>query len=451
MIPMIAPRCATALALSLALLASGPVAAADNKVAWKIVEDLTTEIGPRLAGTAAEARAREWGATRLRALGFANVRIEPFDIQVWERGEEKAWVIAPYLQPLTLTALGNSGATPATGMEGEVISFPSLEALKAADPAKVKGRIVYLGHQMRATQDGSSYGYWGAVRRAGPNVAARLGAAAMVIRSIGTDSHRAPHTGTTNFDDDVTPIPCAALSNPDAHNLERIMQRATAPVRMKLVLTPRQTGIHPSGNVIAEVPGQRPDLPIILVGGHLDSWDLGTGAIDDAAGLAITTAAAHRIMAKGRPLRTIRVVWFGAEEIGKYGGGDSYFDRHGKEPHGLVAESDFGADRVWRVDIKLGEAAAAERAAIHRALGPLGVAAGRDDARGGADIQPMVKAGVAVIDLQQDGTRYFDLHHTPDDTLDKIDPVQLEQNVDAWTRMLEVVAKSPHDFTPAKK
>ena len=413
-------------------------AALKDDYAWDIVEGLTTEVGPRLAGTEAEARARDWSVRKLKAMGFANVRVEPFDMPVWVRGEEKAWITAPFAQPLKITALGNSAATPATGIEAELVGFNTLQELEAAPEAAVRGKIVFVDHAMPRTQDGSGYGYFGGPRRQGPNIASRKGAVAIVIRSIGTDHHRNPHTGVMSFAEGVTPIPAGALSIPDAEQVQRILKRGQ-PTRLRLLLTPRNTGVHQSGNVIAEVPGRDPKLAPILVGGHLDSWDLGTGAIDDGAGVAIAAAAAKRIMDAGRPLRTIRVVWFGAEEVGLFGGLD-YRAKHGKEPHHAVVESDFGAGRIWKVDSKLGSERANEAKALQLALAPLGIVPGATDKAEGSDIGPMIQDGVPAIGLSQDGTYYFDLHHTPDDTLDKIDPEDLRQNVAAWTAMLAVMS-----------
>jgi carboxypeptidase Q len=218
-------------------------------------------------------------------------------------------------------------------------------------------------------------------------------------------------------------------------------------VKLRLLLTPRQIGERESGNVIAEVPGSDPSAGIIVVGGHLDSWDLGTGAVDDAAGVAITAAAAKRIMDAGQPRRTIRVVWFGAEEVGVFGG-RAYAAAHAGDNHVLAAESDFGADRIWKVDFNLPESAKPAGDRLAAALEPLGIARGRAVAGGGADVGPLFAKGVAAIDLSQSGLRYFDLHHTPDDTLDKVDPAQLRQNVAAWTAMLAVMANAPEAIGP---
>ena len=409
-----------------------------DEYAWDIVEGLTTEVGPRLAGTEAEARARDWAIKKLAALGFANARVETFDMPVWVRGRESAEILAPFPQPLVVAALGNSASTGPEGVTGEIVAFDNIDALRAAPDAAVRGKIVFVDHRMAPTQDGSSYGASIAPRSQGPTIASQKGAIAIVIRSIGTDHHRNPHTGVMRFDGGARPIPAGALSVPDAEQLARILKRGK-PVSMKLVLESRNLGTRQSGNVIAEVPGRDSSLPPVLVSGHLDSWDQGTGAVDDASGVAIAAASAKRIMDSGRPLRTIRIVWFGAEEVGLFGGFD-YRARHGKEPHYALIESDFGADRIWKVDSKLGDARKAEAEAIGRALAPLGIVTGSFTEADGSDIGPMINDGHPAVGLSQDGTRYFDLHHTPDDTLDKIDPAQLRQNVAAWTAVVAILS-----------
>lgn len=433
--------------LTLAALFPAAAHADEQNLAYEITAGLTTEIGQRLAGTEREANARAWAVDKFKALGFSNIRIEPFEIKGWVRGEEKAEITAPFPHRIALTALGHSGATPAAGIKGQLLVFKTYAEFLAATDASVKGKIVYVGHAMGRTQDGSSYGVFGRVRREGPAVAAKRGVAAFLIRSIGTDGHRTPHTGVTGWPDGVTPIPAAALSNPDADNVERIAGLAKSPVQMSLTLTPRFTGSQQSGNVIAELPGTDPKAGIVLVACHLDSWDLGTGAIDDASGCGIVTDAALAVGAKGKQRRTIRVLWAGAEEVGVFGG-DAYFKAHKGEPHALAAESDFGADRIWQVNFRLPDAAAPLRARISEALAAQGIGAGRGVAGGGADVGQMVANGTPAVDLNQDGTRYFDLHHTADDTLDKIDPATLRQNVRAWATMLDLVANAPESLVP---
>ncbi|WEK43090.1 MAG: M20/M25/M40 family metallo-hydrolase [Candidatus Sphingomonas colombiensis] len=425
-------------------------AALKDDIAYDIVEGLTTEVGARLAGTEGEARARSWSVAKLKSLGFQNVRIETYRMPVWVRGEERAEITAPFPQKLVLTALGNSAATPAAGLTAEVAVFKTFGDFMNAPDSAVKGKIVYVGNAMAPTQDGSSYGQAGVARFAGPGIAAARGAAAMVIRSIGTDTHRTPHTGVTNFPEGVKAIPAAALSVPDAKLIEAMAARGK-PLTMKLVLTPRQIGEQESGNVIAEVPGSDPSAGIVLIGGHLDSWDLATGAIDDASGVAITAAAAKRIMDTGRqPRRTIRVVWFGSEEVGGFGARD-YARRHGTEQHVIAAESDLGADRIWRFEASLPDSARAVGDRLASALAPLGIVHGRGEGGDGADIAPIIAKGVAGIDFNQSALHYFDTHHTADDTLDRVDPEALRQNVAAWTAMLAIVANAPEEIGPVTR
>ncbi len=422
-------------------------AALADTVAYDIIEGLTTEVGPRLAGTEAEARARDWAVVKLTALGFKNVRIETYPMPTWVRGDETAEVVSPFPQKLRLTALGNSGATPAQGLTAPIVFFKSFADLQAARVGSLAGKIAFVSNAMVATQDGASYGTYGPARFVGPGIAAQKGAAAIVIRSIGSDHGRGPHTGVTNFPKGVTPIPAAALSTSDADNLERMIARGK-PVTLHLTLTPRQVGMTESGNVIAEVPGSDASAGIVLIGGHLDSWDLGTGAVDDGAGVAITAAAAKRLLDRPQSRRTIRLVWFGAEEVGGFGG-EAYAKAHGGENHALAAESDFGADRVWRLQTKFPGKAKAVADRIHAALLPLGIVRGSAVAGDGADIEPILKLGKSsAVDLNQTGIRYFDIHHTPEDTLERIDPDQLRQNVAAWTAMLAIVANAPEDLVP---
>jgi hypothetical protein len=410
----------------------------NDHYAWDIVEGLTTEVGQRLAATEAEARARDWAVAKLKAMGFSNVHVEPFDMPVWTRGAESAEILSPFPQKLVIAALGYSGSTGAQGVTGEIVYFDSVDALRAAPDSAVKGKIVFIDHHMMPAQDGSGYGQFGAPRRQGPTIASKKGALAIVIRSIGTDHHRNPHTGVQYFTDGAAPIPAGALTVPDSEQLIRILKRGK-PVIMHLTLvSEKREGGH-SGNVVAEVPGRDPKAPILLVGGHLDSWDQGTGAIDDAAGVAITTAAAKRIMDAGRPLRTIRVVWFGAEEPGGFGGA-ALAKAHASDRYAIAGESDFGADRIWRFSSQLMTSDPAAYAQLAAVLAPLGITRNDKGQADGTDVDETIKAGAPWISLGQDGTRYFDYHHTPDDTLDKIDPEQLRQNVAAWTAMLAVLS-----------
>lgn len=404
--------------------------------AYDIVASLTTEVGPRLGGTEAEARARAWGEAKLRALGFKNVRTETFDMPAWTRVSESAAIVSPFPQPLHVTALGNSVSTPDGGLDGEIVRFASLIALQQAPMTGLEGKIVFVDEKMTRTQDGSGYGVAVAKRSGAANEASKRGAAAAIIRSVGTDSHRFPHTGNMNYAEGVTPIPAAALSNSDADLLADAIARAKTPVRMKLSLQTQRIDKATSGNVIGEIEGRSAEL--IVVGGHLDSWDLGTGAVDDGAGIAITMAAAKLVDdLKGKPGRTIRVVMWGAEEVGIHGG-RAYAEKHKDDlaRHALAAESDFGAGRVWQLRTGFGAGREEHAKDLAEALRPLGVGPGDRAASGGADGGALRAAGVPVLDLAQDGSDYFDLHHTANDTLDKIDPKALNQNVAAWAVML---------------
>ncbi|GGE19602.1 aminopeptidase [Polymorphobacter glacialis] len=438
--------------LTLALLITAtPVLAADRLTqaatlrdtalarseAFPLLEDLTTRVGPRLAGTPAEQRGRDWAIAAMKAAGLVNIKTEPFPLPVWERGVESAEIVGSHPQKLAIAALGYSGATPPQGITAPIAYFASYQALQDAAPGSIAGKIAFIDHRMAVTQDGSSYGSNGAVRRSGPALAQSKGAVAVLIRSVGTDSHRNPHTGGTVAAPGVAAIPSAALSLPDAEQLARLVK--LGPVSVKFISTPRFDPNGQSANVSGEIPGTSGE--VIVIGGHLDSWDLGTGTIDDGAGMAITLTAAKTIKAaRLKPRRTIRVVFWGAEEFGLWGG-RAYAEAHKAENIVLAAESDFGADRVWRIASNVADTGLPLIAEIGTVLAPLGIAPASDNKSGGGpDVGPMRPNGVGILDLEQDGTRYFDLHHTPDDTLDKVDRAQLDQNVAAWTAAIWLAA-----------
>jgi hypothetical protein len=417
--------------------------------AWDFVEGVTTEVGPRQAGTEAETRGRKWAIEWLNAHGFANVADEPFEMETWIPGEiHRAEIISPFPQPLVIQPLGGSASTGPDGITAEVVMFESVAALQAAPEGSLTGKIAYISHSMTPTQDGSQYGFAGPARWVGAELAKQRGALATVIKSVGTDYHRNPHVGGTTFrradgSTDVgrpVPTPAGALSLPDAANLERMFERANGrPIMMKLTLTPQDLGTTLSGNVVGEIVGRNPSLPPVLIACHLDSWWNAPGAFDDGAGCGIIAAAALNVQKTGQPLRTIRVLMAGAEEVGLLGS-TAYSKAHIDEPIAVGLESDFGADRIWRFESNFRESNADLHARIAGAVARFGVANSTIVATGGADLNIVRDQGGALIDLQQDGTRYFDLHHTPDDTLDKIDPVQLRQNVAVWTTVVGILA-----------
>ena len=420
-----------------------------DTIAWNFVEGITTEVGPRQAGTEAEKRGRDWAVAWLRAQGFANVADEPFQMETWVPGDiARAEVVSPFPQPLIVQPLGDSAATGADGITAEVVYFPTIDDLRAAPDGSLKGKIAFISHSMTPTQDGSHYGFAGPVRWVGAGIAASKGAVATVIKSVGTDWHRNPHVGGTAFADGVKATPAGALSLPDAANLERMFARANGrPITMKLTMNPRDLGTTTSGNVVGEIVGRDPSLPPVLVACHIDSWWNGTGAFDDAAGCGIVAAAAKHVAAAGQPLRTIRVLMAGAEETGLWGS-KAYSAAHINEPIAVGLESDFGADRIWRFNSNFRDANRPLHDRIARSVARFGVSTSDEVASGGADINIARDQKTAIVDLAQDGTRYFDLHHTPDDTLDKIDPEQLRQNVAVWTAVVGVLANEAEAIRP---
>jgi carboxypeptidase Q len=426
-----------------------------ESIAFDWVSELTTRFGPRPAGSDSEHQAAEWAAERLKTLGFANVHIESFPMTAWVRGTESAQIVAPVAQPLVVAALGESPPTPVGGLEGEVVIFPTFEDLKAAPPDSLAGRIAFVAARMVRTQDGAGYGALFPARADGPAEAAKRGAIAFVLRSVGTDSTRIAHTGTTRYVDGRVPVPAFALSAPDADQIERLAALGVK-VRIRLFSTASYVRDAHSQNVIADIPGRTHPEQVVLLGAHLDSWDQGTGAIDDGTGTAIITAAAQLIRELPRaPRRTVRVVLFGSEEVAQptapFGafGGHSYADNHKAElaSHVLAGESDFGTDRIYRVVLPAGVMKSDFATTLLRVLQPIGVLPAHEPARdGGTDVDPTVGAGVPAFQLSQDGSHYFDVHHTPDDTLDKVDREQLDQNVAAWAALVWLAADGEVDF-----
>ena len=426
--------------------------ALNANVALDYVTQITTRFGARPAGSEAETAAFRWAADYLRGLGFQNVRLQEFPLVGWDRGQESAAIVGDRPQMLVAAALGHSPATPEGGIEAEVVRFDSLDALNAAPAGSLNGKIAYVdGGQMVRMQDGSGYGSLSRIRGRGPVEAAKRGAVAFVMRSAGSDEHRMPHTGTTSYVDGRPTIPSFALSAPDADQVRRLVEMKE-PVRLRLSSTAR-TYETKSQNVIADLPGRTRPNEIVVLGSHMDSWDLGTGAIDDAAGGAITIAAAKAIAEQGRTDRTIRVVLYGSEEVAQPtntgNGGGAYVRGQGDKiaQHIIAGESDFGADRVYALRLSPGAQNSDFARAAARVLRPIGVLPSSEpELHGGVDIGPLAEAGVPVFALAQDGSRYFDLHHTADDTLDKIDPAQMTQNVAAWAGLVWLIANSDVDF-----
>ncbi|MDB4512299.1 M20/M25/M40 family metallo-hydrolase, partial [Arenicella sp.] len=271
-------------------------------------------------------------------------------------------------------------------------------------------------------------------------------ALALVIRSVGSDSHRFAHAGMMRSNEDGVwaSIPVIAISNPDADQLRRL-HKLGKPLAASVSSNSKWNGQAGSGNVVLDLIGSEKPEEIVLIGAHLDSWDLGTGAVDDGAGIAIVTAAAKLIASlESRPKRTIRVVMFGAEEVGLLGA-RAYATKHADEMenHIVATESDFGAENIWELSSNVNSQADLMIDEIASILTPLGIIRGSNtNSSGGPDIIPLVENNVPTIRLQQNGMDYFDLHHTPDDTLDKINPQSLAQNVAAYAATIYLIADS---------
>jgi len=421
--------------------------AADSPRAYDLVASLTTEVGPRLAGSSGDRAAVAWALTKLRELGFQNVRAESVEVPHWERGQLVAEIVEPFPQKMAAVSLGGSIGTPADGITAPVVAVGDLDELALLKPSQVRNHIVYINNRMTRERDGSGYGP--AVRKRGNGAieAAKLGAVGVVIRSVGTDNNRLGHTGAMRYAEGVKRIPAIALSNPDADILDRQLA-AGRKVVFRMNSSARYLPNAMSANVVGEIPGREKPEEIVLLAAHLDSWDVGTGAHDDGAGVAIVTAAAKLIgELRQPPQRTIRVVLYANEEFG-LSGAKTYALEHAKEldKHVLAMEADFGAGRVWNFSSKVPEDRLPQIAAIQQLLEPMGIEWVGNNAYGGADIGPIRALGVPVVQPGQDGSLYFDLHHTDNDTLDKIDPVQLNQNVAAYATAAYVAAMVKNTF-----
>jgi hypothetical protein len=442
------------LALSLLLAATAPVPPADTPArllgatladgqAVARLADLTDTVGPRLTGSPGAAAAVAWALRGFKADGL-EAWTEPVTVPAWRRGEERAALVpggaVARAQPLAVTALGNSPATPASGVTAEVIEVRSLEEA-AALGERARGRLVFFNHSMGA---GQGYGDTAQLRTRGPAAVARLGAAGALVRSLATATLRDPHTGMTSWTGAAAPIPAAAVSVEDAELLHRLLARG--PVRVGLTLgcgfaTPPTAE---SANVLAEVRGRERPGEVVVISAHLDSWDLGTGAVDDGAGVVMVMEALRQIARQPvAPRRTVRAVLFMNEENGLEGGQD-YARRHAAELPGHVAavEADAGAGRPLGFSVTAGEGGEALVARLARPLTGLG-AGGVTGHGGGADIGPLQDAGVPVLGLWQDTTRYFDWHHSAADTFDKVVPAELSAAAAAMGVMAWQLAEAP--------
>ena len=420
-----------------AALAKVRDAALQSDYAYQRLEDLTDLVGPRLSGSPGAAAAVNQVADELRKLG-AKVTLQPVKVPHWVRGEERASLVdyqgrpAGVAQKIVLAALGGSGATPAAGITAPVIVVRTFEELKAR-AAEVKGRIVLFDvpfDQNMADRGlaGTAYGQAVAFRGAGPRMAAEMGAAAALVRAVGGAAYRIPHTGATLLKDDAR-IPAAAVTIEDSMLIARLARRG--PVTMHLTLTPQILPDADSYNVIADWPGTDKADEIVLVSGHLDSWDLATGANDDASGVVSAMEVINTLRKldyHGR--RTIRVVaWMNEENGGR--GGHTYdaVNKKVAEKHFAAYEDDNGSGRPFGVRAGISQAGAKLLAPLQAALYPMGAGAfRREDVMGAGDLHDLEDSGVPTFEPWIDSSDYFNYHHTPADTFDKVNPENLRRH-----------------------
>ena len=408
--------------------------------AYETLEVLTDDIGPRPSGSSNAAAAVSWALRTFDKWGVP-ARAEKVMVPHWVRGVERASLVSHHDQNISLTALGGSVATPPNGITADVVELDSFDALKSAD---VKGRIVFFNNPMdmqlvRAHRSFDAYRKAVVYRSEGPSRAAAQGAIAVVIRSVDSASLRSPHTGALRYDPKVRRIPAAAMSAEDAMLIDRLVKKGQR-VRMHLVLTPRMLPDVESANVIAEIRGSEKPEEIILIGGHLDSWDLGTGAIDDGSGVAMVMET-MRLLSEMHltPKRTIRCVLFMNEENG-LNGGRAYFANHKNDKHVAAIESDAGASAPTGFQTTLKGDALADLERRAQALALLGAAHFESTPETGADTSFLTEAGVIGFGLVPDPLHYFDYHHSAADTLDKIDSKELAQDSAAVAALAWILA-----------
>ncbi len=406
--------------------------------AYRQVAHLCNNIGPRLSGSPQAQKAVEYVAAEMKALGL-DVRIEKVMVPHWVRGEETAALIefpgqAPdTTQKLVLTALGGSVATPAEGLTAEVVAVKDFEELLALPRDSVLGKIVVFNHaydKAMAVQGhgGEAYGEAVLYRSDAPSAAARMGAVAALIRSVGSADYRLPHTGQTKYADDAPKIPAGALSAEDAELVANLAPQGK--LRMRLVLTPQQLPDVESFNVVADLKGSTEPQQVVIVSGHLDSWDLGTGAIDDAAGVAVSMEALNLVKKAGlHPRRTIRMIAWMNEENGLRGGQTYAQDHQGEmNNHFAAIETDGGAGHPVGMNFKGKREVKAWLEPIAKVLQSSGAGLLNWSEHTGADTGPMEEFGVPTFHPMQDSRFYFEYHHTAADTFDKVAPHELQEN-----------------------
>jgi len=412
--------------------------ALESDYAYRQVAHLANNIGPRLSGSAQAAKAVEYVAGELERLG-CNAQLEKVMVPHWVRGEETAALVqfpgqAPNTtQKIVLCALGGSVATPKNGIEADIFVVKNFDELKSMPREKVAGKIVLFNYpfdKQMAMQGraGEAYGQAVAYRSHGPSAAARQGAIACLIRSVGPADYRLPHTGMTDYAKDAPKIPAGAVTAEDADLIADLVSQGA--LKMKLVLTPQTLPDVQSANVVADIKGSEHPDQIVIVSGHLDSWDLGTGAIDDGAGVAVSMEAANLIQKLHlKPKRTIRVIAWMNEENGEAGSKQYAKDHENEIPNHFAAmETDGGAGHPIGVNIKAKSEVKKMFVPVAAILQESGASILDLVEHCGADIEPLEKAGIPAFSPIQDNRFYFNYHHTAADTLDKIGPKELAEN-----------------------
>ncbi|WP_191321722.1 M20/M25/M40 family metallo-hydrolase [Colwellia sp. C1TZA3] len=424
--------------------------ALQSDLSYQLIESLTTEVGHRMMGSTGDKKSIVWAVNKMKALGFDKVWTEEVTGSYWLRGEAKARIVAPYPHDLVVLALGGSIGTVKTGLTANIAHFETFADLKAAPDNSLNGQIAFVSYQMERHIDGNGYGPAVATRVNGAVVAAQKGASALVMRSVGTDNNRIAHTGVMRYKDKVKQIPAAALSNPDADLLVNQLKRGEA-VSMYLKMTARTKAevVATSANVIGEFTGSEFPEEIVALGAHLDSWDVGTGALDDGLGIGMVMAAAHHIgQLPERPKRSIRVILFAAEEVGLLGA-KQYVKDHKDDmaAHVIGAEWDFGIGRIYKMTPGVGAQSLNAIRELAQYLAPMGVAlAPENNAKGQSDMSALSDEGMPSINFAPDGSNYFDYHHTENDTLDKVEPEALKVNTAIYTMYAYFAAQAMVDF-----
>ncbi|HLW52136.1 MAG TPA: M20/M25/M40 family metallo-hydrolase [Candidatus Angelobacter sp.] len=437
-------------------------AALKSEYAWDQLAHLTNNIGPRPAGSAQANHAAQYVAAELRKLGL-EVRLEKVTVPHWVRGEETAALtefpgMAPgTTQKIVLTALGGSVATPAQGLTAEVVVVNNFDELAALGHDKVAGKIVLFNakfdKQLAAMgHGGQAYGEAVIYRAIGANAAAKLGAVAALIRSVGGTDYRLPHTGMMQYLSDAPQIPGAAVTAEDADLLAYLVRQGS--VRMHLTLTPQMLADVDSYNVVADLKGSEQPDQVVIVSGHLDSWDLGTGAIDDGAGVAVAMQAAQLIKQLGlKPRRTIRVIAWMNEEFG-VSGGHAYAAAHKDEAgkHFAAIESDLGAGHPAGISMAAPPASLQLLRPAAQVLQAIGAPILQTTEFTETDIDPLLSLGVPCFGPIQDDRFYFNYHHTAADTLDKVVPRELQENAAVMAVLAYALSNLPGELQrPAPK